>query len=262
MKICVLIKQVPSTDQVKIDDKTGTMIREGVEAEINPLDLYAVEEAVRIKERAGEEVQITVISMGPLTAMRGLRSALAMGCERACLLSDCAFGGVDTWVTSYALMKGLEAVGPFDLVLCGQRATDGETGQVGPGVAAQLDIPVISYVNAIESIADGWIVAQRAIEGGREVVEAPLPALLTLVKEINEPRIPTLQGKLNARKVKIPVLTAADIGAAEDSLKSSPARVVKLSYPVVTRKGKIVSGEDVGEAVTTLLEFLKEKNFV
>jgi electron transfer flavoprotein beta subunit len=200
--------------------------------------------------------------MGPPTAMRGLRSALAMGCDGACLLSDCAFGGVDTWVTSYALMKGIEAAGPFDLVLCGRRATDGETGQVGPGVAALLDIPVISYVNAIESIADGWIVAQRAIEGGREVVEAPLPALLTLVKEINEPRVPTMRGKLNAREVKIPVLTAADIGAAEDSLKSSPTRVVKLSYPAVTRQGKIVCGEDAGEAVTTLLEFLKEKNFV
>jgi electron transfer flavoprotein beta subunit len=259
-----MVKQVPSTDQVKIDDETGTMIREGVEAEINPLDLYAVEEAVRIKERAEDGVEITVVSMGPPAAMQALRSALAMGCDKACLLSDRKFGGADTWATSYALMKGIEALGPFDLILCGERATDGETGQVGPGVAAQFDIPVLAYVSAIDNLGDGSIVAQRAIEGGHEVVEAPLPALLTFVKEINEPRIPSLRGKLAAKKVEIPVLTAEQIGAEEDKigLKSSPTRVVKVFYPTVTRKGKVVSGEDAGEAVTTLLEFLREKNFV
>jgi len=264
MKICVMVKQVPSTDQVKIDDQTGTMIRDGVEAEINPLDLYAVEEAVAIKERSLEEVEITVISMGPPAAMQALRSALAMGCDKACLLSDRKFGGADTWATAYTLKKGIEAVGPFDLILCGERATDGETGQVGPGVAAQFDIPVIAYVSAIESLEGGRIVAKRAIEGGHETVEASLPVLMTFVKEINEPRIPSLRGKLNAKKVEIPTLSAEDIAAEEDKigLKSSPTRVVKVFYPTVTRKGKVISGEDAGEAVTELLEFLREKNFV
>ncbi len=165
----VLIKQVPATDKVKMDEETGTMIRDGIESEINPLDLYAIEEAVRIKERVGTGVEISVISMGPKKAEEAIRSAIALGCDQGYLLSDRKFAGSDTWVTAYTLSQGIiKIIGSFDMILCGERATDGETGQVGPEVGAYLDLPVLTYVSKIEEIGPEKIVAHRAIEGGHE----------------------------------------------------------------------------------------------
>ena len=195
MKIVVLVKQVPATDKVKMDEETGTMIREGVEAELNPLDLYAVEEAVRIKENLGDDVEISVISMGPRVAVEAVKNAIAMGCNKGYLLSDRKFAGADTLSTAYSLSIGIKKiVDEFDLILCGERATDGETGQVGPGIGAHLGLPVLTYVSKIEEVGGGKIVAHRAIEGGYEVVEAAMPVLVSVVKEINEPSIPTLKG--------------------------------------------------------------------
>ena len=266
MKIVVLIKQVPATDNVKMDEETGTMIREGIESEINPLDLYAIEEAVRIKERTGEGVEISVISMGPKKAEEAIRSAIALGCDRGYLLSDRKFAGSDTWVTAYALSTGIKKiVEGFDLVLCGERATDGETGQVGPEVGAYLGLPVLTYVSKIEEISNGKIVAHRAIEGGHEVVEAPLPMLISVVKEINTPRMPNFSGKMKAKKAEIPLLTADDIGADESrlGLKGSPTRVVKIFRPQVARKGKIVSAAgDPDGAVDGLVDFLAGKAII
>jgi len=131
MRIVVLVKQVPSTDKVKLDEKTGTMVRSAMEAELNPLDLYAVEEAVRIKEKT-EGTEITVISMGPPNATYAIREAIAMGCDKGVLLSDSAFAGADTWATACTLSSGVKKLGEFDLIFSGERATDGETGQVGP----------------------------------------------------------------------------------------------------------------------------------
>lgn len=264
MRLAVLVKQVPATDKVKMDEKTGTMIRTEMEAVINPLDLYAVEEAVRTKERLGGKAEITVISMGPAMAVDAIRDAISMGCDRGYLISDRRLAGSDTLATAYALSSALRKLGGFDIIFTGERATDGETGQVGPGVGTMLDIPVLTYVSRIEEIKEGWIRVQRAIEGGHEIVEAPLPALLSVVKEINEPRIPTLEGKMRARRTEIPVLSVEEIGADENrvGLKGSPTRVVKIFYPKVTRKCELVSAEDVDAATDRLIQFLREKGII
>jgi len=266
LKIVVLIKQVPATDNVKMDEETGTMIREGIESEVNPLDLYAIEEAVRIKEREGDGVEISVISMGPKKAVEAIKSAIALGCDKGYLLSDKKFAGSDTWVTAYALSVGIKKIeSEFDLVLCGERATDGETGQVGPEVGAYLDLPVLTYVSKIEEIGNGKIIAHRAVEGGHEVVEAPLPVLVSVVKEINTPRMPNFSGKMKAKKMEIPLLTAEDIYADEQrlGLKGSPTRVVKIFHPQVARKGKVVStAGDPASAVDGLVDFLAGKAII
>ena len=266
MKIVVLIKQVPATDKVKMDDETGTMIRDGVEAELNPLDLYAVEEAVRIKENLGDDVEISVISMGPRMAVDAIKNAIAMGCDKGYLLSDRKFAGADTWATGYTLSIAIKKIlAEFDLILCGERATDGDTGQVGPGIGAHLGLPVLTYVSKIEDIGAGKIIAHRAIEGGHEVVEVPIPVLVSVVKEINEPGIPTLRGKIKAKNTEIPILTAEDIGADETKLglKGSPTRVVKTFHPTVTRKGEILStSKDLDGAVDGLADFLRKTEII
>ena len=266
MKIVVLIKQVPATDKVKMDEETGTMIRDGIESEINPLDLYAIEEAIRIKERVGTGVEISVISMGPKKAEEAVRSAIALGCDQGYLLSDRKFAGSDTWATAYTLATGIKKIlGTFDIILCGERATDGETGQVGPEVGTYLDLPVLTYVSKIEKLSDDKIVAHRAVEGGHEVVEASLPVLISVIKEINTPRMPNFSGKMKAKKAEIPLMTADDIGADEErlGLKGSPTRVVKIFRPQVARKGKIVSwaGDPEG-AIDGLVGLLVEKAIV
>jgi len=266
VKIVVLIKQVPATDKVKMDEETGTMIRDGVEAELNPLDLYAVEEAIRIKENLGNDAEISVISMGPRMAVDAVKNAIAMGCDKGYLLSGKKFAGADTWATGYALSIAIKKMlAEFDLILCGERATDGETGQVGPGVGAHLDIPVLTYVSKIVEITKEKIIVHRAIEGGYEVVEAPMPALVSVVKEINEPSIPTLRGKIKAKNTEIPILTAEDIGVDEGrlGLKGSLTRVVKTFHPQVARKGEIIStSKDLDGSVNGLINYLRQKEII
>jgi len=266
MKILVLVKQVPATENVKMDEETGTMVRTAMEAVINPLDLYAVEEAVRIKEENEEDVQVSVLSMGPPMAADAVREAIAMGCDDGFLISGKEFAGADTWATAYTLAKGITALGEFDIVLCGERATDGETGQVGPMVGTFLDFPVLTYVSAIECINDGEIVVRRAIEGGDELVQANMPVLVSVVKEINEPRLPTLAGKIRARLAEVPVFGAADIKAEGKKLglRGSPTRVVKIFYPTITRTGEIVSTETISveACVERLVDFLKSVEII
>jgi len=258
------VKQVPATDKVKIDESTGTMIRTEMEAELNPLDMYAVEEAIRVKERLGGKARVTAISMGPLMAIDAIRDAISMGCDDGYLLSDKLLAGSDTWATSYALSKAIEYLGGFDLIFCGERATDGETGQVGPSVASWLGIIPLTYVSKIEEIGDGYIRVWRAVEGGYEVVETGLPVLLSVVKEINEPRLPNLAGKLKAKEAKIPILTAETLGLERRmiGLEGSPTRVVKIFYPKLSRNGRIMSGKNPQEAVDELIKFLAEKGII
>jgi len=266
LNIIVLVKQVPATENIKMDEETGTMIREGVESEVNPLDLYAVEEAVRIKEKMDNPTNITVLSMGPKKAAEAIRSAIALGCDQGYLLSDKKFAGSDTWATAYTLSAGIKKIaGNYDLILCGERATDGETGQVGPEIGAYLGLPILTYVSKIEEITPEKIIAQRAIEGGHEIVEAPMPALVSVIKEINDPRMPNFAGKMKAKKTEIPVLSAEDIEAdnARIGLKGSATRVVRIFRPQVARKGKILSAqEDLNGAVNGLIEFLEEKAII
>jgi electron transfer flavoprotein alpha/beta subunit len=263
MRIVVPIKQVPETSAVKMDPVTGTMIREGVEAIINPLDLYAIETAVALSEQTGGEV--VAISMGPPKAEKALREAVAMGCDSAILLSDRAFAGSDTWATSYALAAGIRRIGNYDIILCGERATDGDTGQVGPGIAAFLDIPVATYVSRVEAPNGDAVTVHRLVEDGYEILKVQTPALLTVVKEVADPRLPTLQGKRQARKIDVTVWGVSDLDLDTENLglKGSPTRVVKIFRPKVARQCKKVTATDEAtarNAADELVAFLQSRD--
>jgi len=225
------------------------MIRTGSDAAINPLDLHAVEEAVRIKESASDPIHITVLSMGPPQAQSAIREALAMGCDEGILLSGREFAGADTWATAYTLVQGMRTLEAFDLVLCGERATDGETGQVGPMVAAMLGMPLLTYVGKLTCDGDDErVMANRAVEGGTETVSCPLPALVCVLRELNEPRLPTLAGKVAAHGADIKILNgeSIDADAALLGLGGSPTRVVKVMYPSFQRVTELFSVADEG----------------
>lgn len=265
MKIIVPIKQVPETSNVKMDPETGTVIRAGVETVVNPLDLYALETALRLKEQHGGTV--TVLSMGPPQAIKALKEAVAMGCDEAVLVSDRKFGGSDTWATSYTLAQAVRKIGGFDVIIAGERATDGDTAQVGPGIASWLDIPIATYVAKIESVADSRIRLERLVEDGYQVLSLPLPCLITVVKEIASPRLPTLRGKIKARQLQIPVFSTENMELEPTALglKGSPTKVVKIDTPKVTRGGTILKAEDeesVAAAVDRLMEFLETKSVI
>lgn len=266
MRIIVPIKQVPETNAVKMDEATGTMIRDGVEAIINPLDLYAIEIAIRLREQAGQG-EVIAISMGPAKAVTALREAIAMGCDSAILLSDKAFAGSDTWATSYVLASAIKKLGSADLVICGERATDGDTGQVGPGIASFLDLPVLSYVSKVDQVDGGICRVHRLVEDGYEVLEMTLPGVLTVVKEVADPRLPTLRGKQKARQADIPTWTAADLPVEADKLgiKGSPTQVVKIFRPSVARQcEKLPAGDEqaIDAACDKVVRFLHEKQLI
>ncbi|MCK5805053.1 MAG: electron transfer flavoprotein subunit beta/FixA family protein, partial [Lentisphaeria bacterium] len=261
MRIVVPIKQVPETSAVKMDEETGTMVRDGVEAIVNPLDLYAVESAIRLRD-AGIADEVVALSMGPPKAESALREVVAMGCDRAVLVSDRAFAASDTWATSYVLAAAIEKLGGADLVLCGERATDGDTGQVGPGIAAFLDQPVVTYVSRIETVNPDEAVVDRLVEDGYECLAVTLPAVLTVVKEVSDPRLPTLMGKRVARALQVEIFSAADLNvdSALLGLKGSPTRVVKIFRPKVARECELLVAEDedaVDQACDRVVEFLR-----
>jgi electron transfer flavoprotein beta subunit len=244
MHFLVCIKQVPDTTDVKIDPKTNTLMREGVASVVNPFDMYAVEEALRLRERVGDS-KVTAITMGPPQAENALREVLAMGVDNAILLSDRAFAGSDTWATSYALSMAVRKIGNVDVIVCGKQASDGDTAQVGPGIATHLDLPQVTYVRKIETIEASQIVAERLLESGTEVIRSSLPCLLTVVKEINEPRLPSLKGKMAAKKAVIAKWSAADIGADPKmvGLDGSPTKVVRIFTPKAREGGEVITGE-------------------
>jgi electron transfer flavoprotein beta subunit len=243
MNVIVCIKQVPDTTEVKIDPVSKNLVREGVKSIINPFDMYAIEEAVRLKEKFGGKA--IVLTMGPPQAEAVLREAISLGCDEAVLVSDRAFAGSDTLATGYTLSKAIEKIKDYDVIICGKQAVDGDTAQVGPGIAATLDIPQITYVRKIEEIKDKAIRAERATEEGYEIVESSLPCLLTVVKEINTPRLPSLKGKIKAKNAAIQVWKAADIGAEETriGLKGSPTFVWTIFTPPPRPKGTIFDKE-------------------
>jgi electron transfer flavoprotein beta subunit len=234
LNIVVCIKQVPDTIEVKINPETGTLVREGVPSIINPFDTYAIEEGLRLKEQFGGKV--TVISMGPPQAIEALKEAIAMGADEAILLSDQEFAGSDTWATAYTLSRAITKNGEFDIILCGKQAIDGDTGQVGPGIARQLGVPQLTYVFKILQLdpESRTLSVERLLEEGREVVQTTLPALLTVVKDINQPRYPSFMGIRRAAKMEIPVWSAADLPNADPKkfgLMGSPTQVVRVFTP-------------------------------
>lgn len=262
MKIVVCIKQVPATNDAKIDPETKRIVREGVKAILNPFDTYAIEEAVRIRARLGGEV--IALSMGPPKADLALREAIAQGADRAILLSDRAFGGSDTWATSYALARAINIIGDVDLVICGKQAIDGDTAQVGPGIAAHLDLSQATLVMKVVNITEKSITAKRMHEDGYDVCECPLPAVITVVKDINIPRVPTLKGRLFALKAEIPVWTPATINADVSliGLDGSPTRVVKSDPPPARHKKTLVITGSAAECASGLLNAMQQRNLI
>ncbi len=248
MKIIVCIKQVPEIAEVKIDPKTNTLIREGVPSIVNPFDEIAVEEAVRIKEKHGGEV--TVITMGPPQARKALMRCLAMGADKGILLTDRAFAGSDTWATSFTLAQAIKKM-EYDLILCGTRAIDGDTAQVGPELAENLGITPITYVNRVEIDEERKkVTVHRETEEGYEVIESRLPVLLTAIKGLNEPRIPALREIMLAKKKEIKEITRVDMGGDPQSygLSGSFTEVVKIFTPKQREGGIIIQDEPVASA--------------
>ena len=261
MNILVCLKQVPGTTEVKIDPVKNTLIRQGIKNVTNPFDTYALEEGVRLRERFGGKV--TAISMGPPQAVDMLREAITVGADDAILLSDIAFAGADTLATSRTLAKAVRKLGNIDLVICGRQTIDGDTGQVGPEMAEALDLPFVSYVSKVEDTAGGRLRVQRLVEDGYETVEAPLPAVITVVKEINVPRVPSLRGTMKAKNAQIPTWKAEDVGIAKEEagLSGSATQVVKVFFPQRVKRAEMIQGDPAAQA-EALISKLREAKVI
>lgn len=262
MKIIVPVKQVPESSNVKMDQSTGTVIRTGIETVVNPLDLYALESALRLKEKHGGS--ITAVSMGPPQAVRVLKEAVAMGCDDAFLVSDKKFGGSDTFATSYTLAQAIRAIGDFDIIITGERATDGDTAQVGPGIAAWLDVPLATYVAKFNGVEHGRIIVERLVEEGYQILSVPFPCLLSVVKEAALPRLPTLDGKIRSMEKNYPVLSTENLSLNAEylGLNGSPTKVVKISAPKIARDGKritVTDDDSLDAALDAIVGLLEEK---
>ena len=267
MEILVCVKQVPDTAEVKIDPEKHTVIRAGVPNIFNPFDQNALEAALQLKDSQG--ARVTLLSMGPPQAEDVLREGLAMGADDAYLLTDREVGGSDTLATGYCLAQAvkkvaeLQGIEQFDVVLCGKQAIDGDTAQVGPQIATELGIPQITY--AAEINVDGTTVrVKQQNEEGYIVTEAQFPVLITAVKELNEPRFPTIRGTMKAKKREIPHLSADDIKVDETKigLKGSPTMVRKIFTPPQRTQGLVIKEEDPNAAVSVLMEKLTAQKII
>lgn len=256
MNIVVCMKQVPDTTEVRIDPNTGTLIREGIPSIINPDDKSGLEAALVLKDQLGAKV--TVLSMGPPQAELALREALAMGADEAVLVSDKRFGGADTWATSITLASALRKLG-FDLIICGRQAIDGDTAQVGPQIAEHLAIPHVSYVQELTRVGERLQV-KRIFEDGYHRLSLPLPCLITVLKDMNQPRYMSVGGVFEAFRQTIPVWTVEDLDVdrTQIGLKGSPTRV-KKSYTKGTKSAGKVYEVDPREGARIIVEKLKEK---
>jgi electron transfer flavoprotein beta subunit len=268
MLIVTCVKQVPDTTQVKVDPNTGTLIREGVPFIINPFDTYALEESIRLKEKYG--FSVAVISMGPPNTEVTLRKALSLGADEVILLSDRAFGGADTLATSLVLaqaIKKLDKKEEVAMVICGRQTIDGDTAQVGPGIATRLGYSQLTLVDNIElvDLVAKKIRARRRLEGRHEIIETTLPAMIAVVREINRPRYPTVPMRLFAQDAPVTLWNNKEMGLKEDTigLKGSATQVRKIFSPQ-REKGEIIGDgiKDPDKAARLLVERLKEKNIV
>lgn len=261
MNIVVCIKQVPSTTEVKINNETNTLVREGVESIINPFDTYAVEEGVRLKERFGGKV--TILTMGPPQADAALRECIEVGADEGILASDRAFAGSDTLATSYVLSKAIKKIGDYDLVISGKQTMDGDTGQVGPGIAQRLGIPFVAYVSQVEDIDNAKMKVQRMTDEGHEIVEAPVPCVMSVSKEINVPRLPSLRGKMKAKSAQFTIWSAADLGIEDNKVgvAGSPTWVMQIFSPKRDHNSEMLEG-DSAQQVAQLYQKLSEVKII
>jgi electron transfer flavoprotein beta subunit len=257
MHIVVCIKQVPDAKNVRIDPDTHTLVRQGVECIINPFDLFAVEAALKIKDE--NNAKVTVMTMGPPQADEALRECLSRGVDEAVLLSDRAFAGSDTWATSTTLAAAVRKLGDVDLIFCGKQAVDGDTAQVGPEMATLLNVPYATFVKKIESLDDRHLKVTRQTDEGAEVWKVPMPALITVLKEVGEPRLPSLRHKMRAKKAQVQVWGAADLGLAPEmvGLSGSFTQVVRVFAPP-RRTNRILIEGSIEEQVEQLFRYLKE----
>ena len=257
MKIVVCIKQVPDTTEIKIDPIKNTLVRDGVPSIVNPFDEYAMEAAIKLKEQYGGTV--TVLSMGPPQAAIALQRCVAMGADEGILISDRAVAGADTWATSFTLAKAIEKIGIPDIILCGKMAIDGDTGQVGPGIAQHLGLPQTTYVQKIRRIKDNQAIVERAFEGGFEVIAMQLPGLIAVDKTIGEPRFPSVKGFIRSSRLQVTVWSAADIDAPADKigLDGSCTQVVQVFSPEVTVQSEILEGDNEEELCDLLISKLQ-----
>ena len=250
MHIAVLIKQVPDTQEVKIDPEKNTIIRAGVESIVNPFDMNAVEMALLLREKHGGEV--SVLTMGPPQAEVALKETLSMGVDRVILVSDKKFAAADTLATSYTLATAIEKLSkettPVNLIICGKQAVDGDTAQTGPGIATRLNYDQATYVTEVTELDEKAkkIVVKRRLAKGIEVVQAQLPALITVEKDINEPRYASLPGLIRAERAEIPSWSADYIGADSEQIgfKGSPTWVKKIFTPAPREGGPLYSDEN------------------
>ncbi len=251
LRIVVCIKQVPETQEVRLDPETFTIRREGVKSIINPFDLYAVEEGLRVKEARGGAV--TLLTMGPPQAEEALREALGYGADSAVLLSDKAFAGADTWATALTLAKAIDKLGGADLIFTGKQAIDGDTAQVGPMLATILGLPYVAWARKITFTGEHALEVERLMDHGYDAVAVELPAVISVVKEINEPRVPSFKAKLRAKKEAIPVWGLADVGVKpeEVGLAGSFTQVVKVFPPPPRGKSEVWEGPPADLAART-----------
>ncbi|MGC8912465.1 MAG: electron transfer flavoprotein subunit beta/FixA family protein [Thermoplasmata archaeon] len=266
MEIIVLVKQVPDTTEVKVDPKTGTLIRDGVPSILNPFDQFALEEALRFREKNKDKIQVnvTVISMGPPQAKSAIMKCLALGADKGILLSDRAFAGADTWATSLTLAEAIKKCGKFDIVFCGQQAIDGDTAQVGPEVAQHLGIPQVTYVDSIQGFENGKLTVKSLTDEGYRIVETKLPVLLTCSTPSSfEPTNPSMAAILKANKKPFEIWTAETLGGDKSrfGLSGSPTQVSRVYSPEARGKG-VVFKENVEDAVKKVVEGLIEKKVI
>ncbi len=257
MNVVVCLKQVPGTTEVKIDPQTNTLIRQGIENIINPFDTYALEEGVRLKEKHGGKV--TVVTMGPPQADAALREAVSLGADEAVLLSDRAFAGADTWATAYTLSQAVKKITPYDLIICGRQTIDGDTGQVGPEMAEMLNIPFVAYVSRIEDIKDKYLRVTRMVEEGHEVIETSLPAVITVAKEINVPRLPSLRGMMKSKSAVVTTWGVKELGVDSSmvGLAGSSTQVIKVFFPQRIHQAEMLAG-NIEQQVEALVDRLRK----
>ena len=260
MNILVCIKQVPSTSEVEVDEKTGVLKREGIDSKINPYDLYAIEMAVRIKEK--QSAKVSVLTMGPPQASEIIKEAYMMGVDSGAILSDKKFAGADVLATAYTISQGIKKSTIPDLIICGKQTTDGDTAQVGPEIAEFLNIPHVAYVNKIVDVKEKSIIVEMDFEKSIEISEISFPCLITVDKEVGQPRLPSFKLKLKTKNRDIPIYSILDLEARDEKqfgLDGSPTQVIKIFPPKHNTDHILWEGkaEELSEKLSNKLKELK-----
>ena len=260
LKILVCIKQVPETNQVEVDEN-GVLKRDGVDSKINPYDLYALETALRLREQLGGEV--IVVTMGPPQAQAVIKEAFMMGADKGCILSDRKFAGADVLATSYTLSQGIKAIGEPDLIICGKQTTDGDTAQVGPAIAEYLDLPHVAWVRRIVAVSIEDITVEMEMADTVEVAKMKFPCLITVEKDIYQPRLPSYRKKLATIDREIPMICFTDFhqDSTRYGLKGSPTQVERVFNPESNGQREMWEG-DGAELSEMMFSKLAELKFI